>query len=179
MVYCATMQNTVYAFDADDPSASTPLWSTNLGTAVTNIPTQLVQPSWGILSTPVIDTVSGTLYAVARIVGPGSTPQITLNALDIHTGSSVKTPTVIQASVSGSTSAPDRDGSGNIVMDGSTASQRVALLLANGSIYIGLISNFYPPYHGWLLRYDTGTLQQAGAFITTLNGASGGDLAPG
>ena len=174
VVYCATMRNTVYAFDADDPAASTPLWSINLGTPVTGLTSLLIQPSWGILSTPAIDTVTGTLYAVARTVGPGSNPQISLSALDIHTGAhKPNSPVVIQASVSGSTGAPDRDGSGNIVLDGASASQRVALLVANGSIYIGLDANTVP-YHGWLLRYDASSLQLTGTFNATLNGSNGG-----
>src|SRR2546423_5177487 len=31
VVYVATMHNNVYAFDADNPAASAPLWSVNLG----------------------------------------------------------------------------------------------------------------------------------------------------
>ena len=34
VVYVATMKNTVYAFDADDPSASTPYWQANFGPGV-------------------------------------------------------------------------------------------------------------------------------------------------
>jgi hypothetical protein len=34
VVFVATMYNTVYAYDADDPRASTPLWATNLGPSV-------------------------------------------------------------------------------------------------------------------------------------------------
>ena len=32
VMFVATMGNTVYAFDADDPAQSEPLWSRNLGT---------------------------------------------------------------------------------------------------------------------------------------------------
>src|SRR4051794_40936486 len=32
VMFVATMGNTVYAFDADDPAESAPLWSRNLGT---------------------------------------------------------------------------------------------------------------------------------------------------
>src|SRR5215510_13193061 len=32
VMFVATMGNTVYAFDADDPAAAEPLWSRNLGT---------------------------------------------------------------------------------------------------------------------------------------------------
>ena len=34
VVYVATMKNTVYAFDADDPNASAPYWQANFGPGV-------------------------------------------------------------------------------------------------------------------------------------------------
>ena len=34
IVFAATMSNTVYAFDADDPNSSMPLWQTSLGPPV-------------------------------------------------------------------------------------------------------------------------------------------------
>src|SRR5215469_8059023 len=34
VVYVATQNNSVYAFDADDPTASSPLWHVNVGTPV-------------------------------------------------------------------------------------------------------------------------------------------------
>src|SRR5215510_12799266 len=69
VVYIATMNNSVYAFDADDPSASTPLWTVNLGPAVPAQDTSEfldIQPIVGITSTPVIDTSTRTLYCVAK-----------------------------------------------------------------------------------------------------------------
>src|SRR5579863_9318784 len=51
VVYLATLHNTVVAFDADDPSQSTPLWQTNLGTT-RPYPTGFLTPEMGILSTP-------------------------------------------------------------------------------------------------------------------------------
>src|SRR5664279_2702149 len=34
LVYVATLNNTVYAFDADDPTVSAPYWSLNLGASL-------------------------------------------------------------------------------------------------------------------------------------------------
>ena len=38
VIFVATMHNTVYAFDADTPSSTKPLWSVNLGVAVSSAP---------------------------------------------------------------------------------------------------------------------------------------------
>src|SRR6185295_18213702 len=63
VLFVATMGNTVYAFDADDPARVEPYWSKNLGTPAPG-------DSWigplthGILSTPFIDVPTGTLYTV-------------------------------------------------------------------------------------------------------------------
>ena len=71
VVYCCTMANDVYAFDASNGEL---LWVRNLGTPILDDqpqPNQLdwhhVNEHWGILSTPVIDTSTGTLYVVAWI----------------------------------------------------------------------------------------------------------------
>ena len=67
VVYVATMHNTVYAFDAD--TEGNPLSSRNLGTSITgtdlhNLKPATIHEEWGILSTPVIDASTGTLYVV-------------------------------------------------------------------------------------------------------------------
>src|SRR5213078_4209955 len=81
VMFVATMGNTVYAFDADDPARSQPYWSRNLGTPAPG-------DSWigpdhhGILGTPFIDVPTGTLYVVT-MVKTGAEFNLWVNALDI------------------------------------------------------------------------------------------------
>src|SRR5687767_13663131 len=66
VMFVATMGNTVYAFDADDPAQSEPLWSRNLGPATRG--DSFIGPTHhGILGTPCIDVATGTLYVVAFV----------------------------------------------------------------------------------------------------------------
>src|SRR5262249_31174163 len=79
VVYVATTNDSVYAFDADDPNASAPLWQrsfvdpNNGVTAVSHTDVgqacgtyKDISGNIGILGTPVIDEASGTLYVVAK-----------------------------------------------------------------------------------------------------------------
>jgi hypothetical protein len=94
VLYVATMNDKVYAFDAESASPS-PLWVTdftNPAAGITAVPmTDIVSPSLniygtaGIESTPVIDRVKRTLYLVARTKENGTYVQ-RLHALDITTG---------------------------------------------------------------------------------------------
>src|SRR5262249_20030187 len=59
VVYLATSRNWVYAYDAEDPDESLPLWQTNLGTPVSR---ENIHPAYanfaaeiGITSTPLIE----------------------------------------------------------------------------------------------------------------------------
>jgi outer membrane protein assembly factor BamB len=70
-VFVATAQNSVYAFDADDDHAqSGPLWkSAQLGLPVPRsdvVGDTLIDPAIGIISTPVIDRASATIFVVAK-----------------------------------------------------------------------------------------------------------------
>lgn len=60
-VYVATLGNQIYALDATTGAV---IWEQNAGTPVPHDPSRC-QPSVGIVGTPVIDTATGTLYAVA------------------------------------------------------------------------------------------------------------------
>lgn len=60
VVIVATEHNSVYAFDADNPTATTALWQVNLGTAVPQSEVNNcgdLPPEIGITATPVIDPV--------------------------------------------------------------------------------------------------------------------------
>lgn len=66
VLFVATMGNTIYAFDADDPARVQPYWSKNLGTPAPG--DSWIGPIYhGILSTPFIDVPTGTLYTVTMV----------------------------------------------------------------------------------------------------------------
>src|SRR2546426_1520819 len=79
VVYVATNNDSVYAFDADDPAAAAPLWRVNYTDPAAGIipvsRTDVGQACGtyvdfagkiGIVGTPVIDSVSQTMYFVVR-----------------------------------------------------------------------------------------------------------------
>jgi len=69
VVYVTTVNNSVYAFDANDPEAYAPLWHINFGTPANVHSTDFgcldINGQMGIIGTPVIDKVRGVLYVVA------------------------------------------------------------------------------------------------------------------
>ncbi len=167
VVYVATMHESVYAFDADSTSV-TPLWITSIlsysPAGATSVPSTVTKDpgttGWtelGIISTPVIDPATGTLYLVAETYESSKVVH-RLHALDVTTGlEELGGPTTITAT---------------FTLKGATTTftdlyqmNRPGLLLANGHIYIGFGSNGNNNYsQGWVLSYNEDTLQQEGAF---------------
>lgn len=168
VVYAATMNNTVYAYDADDPAASTALWSVNLGPPVPAKDVQCccldISTQIGILSTPVIDLATGTIYLVSRNKNVDGTYHQWLNALDIATGAQkFSGPTEIVATY------------GKLTFNPKIQNQRPALLLSRGIIYIAWAShNDCGAYHGWVMGYDAASLSQSSVYVDTVNGSKGG-----
>jgi hypothetical protein len=159
VLYVATQNNSVYAFDADVQGG--PLWHVNLGPAM---PTSTccfvgnldITPEIGITSTPVIDLLSATLYVVAETLENGATV-FRLHALDFTTGNDKISPVVIQGSVPG-TSVDSANGV--LTFNPAQQRQRPGLLLLNGNVYVGFGSHEdYSPWHGWLFGYSGATLQ--------------------
>jgi hypothetical protein len=170
VVYVATMHDSVYAFDADNATGANaaPLWHTSfLSKGVTPIPIKMQKcggtTRWdevGVLSTPVIDPASGTIYVVAKTLE--NKVQIhRLHALDVATGlEKAGSPVKITASY---------------VSNGQTYTfadafqvNRPALMLLNGRVYIAFGSNGCrgSKEQGWVVSYDAKTLRNTGAFDT-------------
>src|SRR5581483_322077 len=163
VVFAATENNSVYAFDADQQSS--PLWQVNLGVPSPRNDIEGISPQLGITSTPVIDITTGTLYVLATTnSGP-----FYLHALDITSGAEkFGGPVAVRASVSGT----GWDSSNGTINLENGCYQRMGLALSpvNNQIYIG----FGHCNHGWLLAYDKTTLQQKAVFNDTPEGAGGG-----
>ena len=172
VTFVATEHDSVYAFDADR-GATTPLWHVNftnpalgISTATAeNLQCDSIAPEIGITSTPVIDPTTQTLYVVAMTAEQSADNYVQrLHALDVATGAEkAGSPVVIQASVPGM-----GDGNTMVRFKPGLYKQRAGLLLLNGVVYTAWSSHCDAGnYHGWLLGYDSKTLQQVAAFVVT------------
>jgi hypothetical protein len=176
VVYVATQNNTVYAFDADSTQGqnASPLWSVSLNDGGTADPisdygcTGTHYTEIGIMGTGVINPAKTTLYLVAKTVtgsGQNEVRNFALHALDIASGNERQGgPVTIVAT------APSSNGSGTF--NPIYQMQRPALLFRNGVVYIGFGGNGCDEYayNGWLLAYNAHTLQQEAAFLVTPDG---------
>ena len=191
LLIIVTVNDTVYAYDADDPTVIAPYWTNSFIHLPNIVPVSNGDESAigacggnyqdfnghiGIVSTPVIDPVSGTIYLLARTkeTSGGITTFVQrLHALDLTTGlDRSNSPVVISATYSGSGAG---SSGGTLTFDSLRQNQRPALLLVNGIVYITWSSHCdNTPYHGWLMGYDAGTLQQVTKWVNTPNGNQGG-----
>lgn len=158
VLYVATEQDAVYAFDADNYGTGAPLWHVSLlrsgETPLTGGP---IKPYVGVTSTPVIDPSTNTLYVVSAQETSSTNTTFRLNALDITTGAQKFGGAVtIQASVP-ATNAEAVNGVETLTTQ---CLQRAALLLADGNVYIG----FGGCRTGWLLAYSAKTLARVAVF---------------
>ncbi|NYF79907.1 hypothetical protein [Granulicella arctica] len=159
VVFVTTVNNSVYAFDANDATATAPFWHVNFGTPASLHDADFgcldINGNMGIIGTPVINAEKNTLYVVALTKAGGSFVQ-RLHALDLTTGADLPhSPTIIEA--------PD--------FDPLMQNQRPALFLAGGNVYASYSSHCdKEPYHGYLLGYDTTSLHQVGVFNTSPSG---------
>ena len=181
VVYVATVNNTIYAFDGDNGVL---FWKRNYTAPGMRPPSNVDMTGAcggayhdfsgyiGIVGTPVIDSVTSTMYFVARSTANGSFVQH-LHAVNIITGNEVAgSPVAIRA-----THAGTGEGSVNNVLtfDPQKQNQRQALTLVNGAVYVSFSSHCdWGPYHGWILGYNGATLQQQVVYNDTPNGYAGG-----
>jgi hypothetical protein len=180
LLYVATMNDKVYAFDADRPGP--PIWLrtlTNEMAGVTPVPITDITNSndlnvvgnVGIMGTPVIDLATNAMFLVARTRDKGKYFQ-RLYKMDLMDGHDLVPPVVIEASVR--SSAKDAV-EGTLRFDPKAGNQRPGLVLVNGNVVIAWASHEdIRPYHGWVMAYGAATLKQTGAICMTPNGADGG-----
>jgi len=160
VVYVTTVNNSVYAFDANDPKATVPLWHVNFGTPANLNDADFgctdINGNMGIIGTPVIDEKKTTLYVVALTKAGGQFSQ-RLHALDLATGADLAhSPVSIEAHG----------------FDPLLQNQRPALFLSSGNVLIGYASHCdKDPYHGFLMSYDAASLTQNGVFNTSPRGS--------
>jgi hypothetical protein len=95
-----------------------------------------------------------------------------LHALDLATGAeALGGPVDIAATAQGGGTG---NAGGVITFDPSLQTERAALTLVGGNIYMGWTSHcMLGAYHGWIMAYNAATLQQTGAMAVTPNGSGG------
>ncbi|WP_321800979.1 pyrrolo-quinoline quinone [Caballeronia sp. J97] len=177
VLYVATENASVYAFDADTGAG---LWRVStLGAG--EVPSDdhgcdQTTPTIGVTATPVIDRSRGTngvMYVVGMSKDSGGAYHQRLHAIDIATGAELfGGPSEITGSYPGTGS-----GSVNGVVPFTPGQyiERASLLLLNGVVYTAWSSHCDAlPYTGWLIGYSADTLKQTGIVNVTPNGEMGG-----
>jgi hypothetical protein len=169
----ATANNSVYAFDANNPSTTnSPLWKVNLGAATPSAKYffRSAQAKLGIVGTPVIDPSSSTIYLVAQEWNTATqTATHYLHALSLTTG----------ADKFGGPVQIDPIGFNPV-----TNWQRSGLLLLNGVLYVPMASygdlaanaatGAKTSYQGMIIAYNPTTLAQLALFSSEPNGSGAG-----
>ncbi len=166
LLFVATMEDDVYAFDADTNAT---YWHKQFtGGQITPVPIKdiagrsdlNIHGNIGVLSTPVIDRASSTIYLLARTKDTSNATYFqTLHALDLVTG--------------------DEKFGGPVTIhppgfNTKTQNQRPGLALANGQIYICWGSHEdILPYNGYIMTFDAATLALKTVFNTTDGGSKG------
>jgi uncharacterized repeat protein (TIGR03806 family) len=190
VVFVATENDSVYAFDADGNAGTNGglLWSTNLGISPLSSNHEFgyrfnggnytdIVPEVGITGTPVIDPVSGTLYVdiLSREVTATTNYYHRIHALNITNGTEQPySPVVVTVSVPG-TGVDSTNGV--VTFNAQQQNQRPALTLAGGTLFVAYGSFAdTDPYHGWIIGFNATNLQQLTNYIfnTTPNATVAG-----
>jgi hypothetical protein len=186
------MKNTISAFDTLDGH---PLWPSplRLGNPVQNVPRdqkgagnidlKFINPNWGILSTPVIDRDTSSLYAISWSTTENTATQNSLtksihrlHEVDLLTGKEKREPVSIDGVV---------DTASGIKFVSPAQKQRSALVLvavknAQGNprktifMACGSVGETRANAHGWVIAFDVETFKVAATFITTRKSHGGG-----
>jgi outer membrane protein assembly factor BamB len=176
VVYVATENANVYAFDADSGAV---LWKVatlrNGESPSDDHGCTQITPNIGITATPVIDRSrgpNGVMYVVGMSKDGSGGYHQRIHALDVTTGAELfNGPTDITATYPGSGAGSQN---GQVRFDPGQYAERAALLLLNGVVYTAWTSHCdFMPYTGWVIGYNADTLQQASVLNLTPNGQMG------
>lgn len=188
VVYVCTMANNIWAYDATDGSV---IWKQNIGPEVHppeppdphNIDIFGINILWGILSTPVINRATETMYVVNWTSPDHSIANAVhqLHAIDITSGQRRHPPLLIQAEAT----AQAHPGETPARFASSRQKQRASLLLTHTKDAAGATRNTLfvacgmtheegDPTHGWLLAYDVDNFLQTAVWCTSPHGAGTG-----
>jgi len=190
VVYIVTMNDKVYAFDADGATTA-PLWTTDFtdpSQGITAVPmldivagANNIFGNVGIESTPVITrdkpTDPATIYLVARTKEPGPTYVQRLHALDATTGRDLPgSPVTITGSVAGTALDSTATTAGQVItFNPKMEHQRAGLAVSNGVVLVAWAGHEdKPPYHGWIMGFNAATLAPVGIFAVTPDDYEGG-----
>jgi hypothetical protein len=177
VLYVVTEHGSVFAFDADNISASpAPFWK-----ITTQLPGEIpsddrgcgqVTPEIGITSTPVIDRTRGAIYVVAVSKNAAGNYFHRIHALDLTTGKELfGGPTTITASFPGTGVG---SSAGTVVFDPAQYLERPGLLEISGTIYTTWGSHCDAgPYTSWVMSYSADTLKQISVLNLVPNGSEG------
>ena len=175
IVYAATENDSVYAFDADNGQV---LWHVSvLGKNETPSDSRncnQVTPVIGITATPVVDLAKGFLYIAAMSKDSSGNYHQRLHALWLVSGAEeYGSPITVSASVPGT---GDNSSNGLVTFDPAQYKERPGLLQVGDTVYTSWGSHCdIRPYTGWLMSYSTVTGAQTGVFNFVPNGS---DAAP-
>jgi len=183
VVFVTTVNNTVYAWDADsDVNGGHPLWKRNLTppppARVPNAKDMSLlgacggqyhdfAGNLGMVGTPVIDINSKTLYVVSHIIDDQEKHVQRIHALDITSGKDKLEAKEIRAKI--------KTKYADVEFSPVFNNQRPALALVGDVVYIGWSSYCDSgDYHGWVMGYKASNLSQVTAWSTTTTGEKGG-----
>ena len=186
VLFVATENDSIYAFDADSHSGSNakPIWQISLltsaygaGAGATAVPWQDtgspdIAPTIGITGTPAINPATNTMYVISKTKENGAYFS-RLHAINIISGAEQpNSPVTVTATAAGTGAG---SSGGQITFSPLWENQRPALNYYNGYVYFayaahGDLNN----WHGWLFAYDATTLHQSAALCLTPNDHGGG-----
>jgi hypothetical protein len=175
VLYVATENDSVYAYDADSGVllSHVSLLASGESPSDTHNCTQIT-PEIGITATPVIDRgagPNGTLFVVAMSKDSSGNYHQRLHALDLLSLAD-RIPAVTVAATAAGSGANSLNG--QLSFDPGQYDERGALLLSQGQIYTVWGSHCDAgPYNGWIIAYNEASLAQSAVLNFTPNGTEG------